>query len=270
MLLGLAHAATGSTFPTNPNVTSGPFSGLESLVVDPVATGAELVPDASLVPRAVQVMRSEAHPPDAALVFTNPTSTWAWLSVNQHRVGTIGPYATVRLEGLAPGRYRLELLLPNGFVRPFEVVTHVPVVDVPGTLAPVAVALVDDRLELSERLYFEPDSANLQPVSRPWLDAVVALLAARPDLRVLRVAVHTDARDDASYDMALSTARAEAVRAYLVAGGTAPERVTAVGFGGTRPLVAGETEAAFAANRRVELVVVERAPEPAPVTTPAQ
>jgi len=266
-LLGLAQATTVGTFPTNPAFTSGPFSGLETLVVDPAVTAAELVPDAAPVPLSVQVLRSEAPPPDRALVFTNPTSTWAWLSVNQRRIGTVAPFATVRLQGLAPGRYRVDLLLPNGFSRAFEVVTHIPAVDEPGVLAPVAASLVGDRVELSERLYFETDAADLRPVSRPWLDAVAALLVARPDILVLRVEAHTDARGEPRYNLALSASRASAVRAYLLARGVAPERVVAVGLGSTRPVAAGETDAAFAANRRVDLVVAERAPEP--VTAPA-
>lgn len=253
-LLGLAYATTVGTFPTNPAFTSGPFSGLETLVVDPAVTVAELAPDAAPVPLSVQGIRSEAQPPDTALVFTNPTSTWAWLSVNQRRIGTIGPYATARLEGLSPGRYRVGLSLPNGFERAFEVVTHVPVVDEPGVLAPVAASLVGDRVELSERLYFETDSAELRAVSRPWLDAVAALLVARPDLLVLRVEAHADPRGEPEYDLALAAARARAVQAYLLTRGVAPERVRA--------------DAVFAEDRRVELVVVERAPEPATVTGP--
>lgn len=270
-LLGLAHAATVGTFPTNPSFTSGPFSGLEALVVDPAVTAAELVPDEAPMPSSVQRVRSEARPPDTALVFTNPTSTWAWLSVNQHRIGTVAPFATVRLEGLAPGRYRVDLLLPNGFTRAFEVVTHIPAVDLPATLAPVAASLVGERVELSERLYFETDAAALHAVSRPWLDAVAALLLARPDILVLRVEAYADAEPEPAaepgYDLALAEARAGAVRAYLLARGVAPERVVAVGLGGTPRVAAGETEAAFAANRRVDLVVAERAPEP--VTAPA-
>lgn len=146
-LLGLAYATTAGTFAANPAFTSGPFAGLETLVVDPAVAAAALVPDTAPVPTSVQVIRSEASPPDTALVFTNPTSTWAWLSVNQHRIGTIGPHATVHLDGVSPGRYRVELLLPNGFVRAFEVLPNLPAVDEGGDGAAALAPPPNDEAE---------------------------------------------------------------------------------------------------------------------------
>jgi OOP family OmpA-OmpF porin len=44
----------------------------------------------------------------------------------------------------------------------------------------------------------------------------------------------------------------------LVAGGVEPARVTAIGYGETRPIADNETEAGRAKNRRVELVVTQK------------
>ena len=56
-------------------------------------------------------------------------------------------------------------------------------------------------------------------------------------------------------NMALSTARAETVATILRAGLSQPERVSAQGFGSSRPLTSNDTAAGKATNRRVEIVI---------------
>lgn len=268
LLWSPAQAATLTTFPPDPAYTAAPFAGLESLVVDPVATTAGLSPGALPVPAEVQQLRSEARAPDTGLVFTNPTDTWAWLDLDGTRIGTIGPFATVRFDGLKAGSWRLDLTLPSGFVRKFAVITHIPDDDRPGVLAPVEVTLLADRIQLSERVYFEPDSAALQAVSAPWLDAAVALLVAHPEILQIRVEGHTDARGESGYNLALSAGRARSVRDYLVAHGLTADRVVSQGYGETRPIDTLGGEESLAKNRRVDFVILERAPEPAPLASP--
>lgn len=272
LLAAPAHAATITTFPVDPAYTPAPFSGMETLVVDPVAFAQATAPDEGPVPPDAQRLRSEAKAPDTALVFTNPTNTWAWLALNGTRVGTIGPFATARFEGLRPGHWRLDLTLPNGFVRKFAITTHIPVADKPGTLAPVAATLMTDRIVLSERVYFETDSTALQAVSGPYLDAVAALLTAHPEILKVQIQGHTDDRGEASYNLALSAGRAKAVADYLAAHGVAASRLTSQGYGETRPVDTADTEEAWAKNRRVDFIVTERAAEPAapPAAPPAK
>jgi outer membrane protein OmpA-like peptidoglycan-associated protein len=100
---------------------------------------------------------------------------------------------------------------------------------------------------------FETARSVLLPGSRSILDRVAASLAARPDV-LIEVAGHTDARGGAAYNLALSAARAAAVRDYLAAHGVAPERVTSGGFGKERPRDDNVTAAGRARNRRVELL----------------
>jgi outer membrane protein OmpA-like peptidoglycan-associated protein len=68
--------------------------------------------------------------------------------------------------------------------------------------------------------------------------------------------------------MQLSQARAESVRARLVELGVSPDRLTARGFGQTRPIAPNLTAAGRARNRRVMFVITQRgsasaAPAPA-------
>jgi outer membrane protein OmpA-like peptidoglycan-associated protein len=67
---------------------------------------------------------------------------------------------------------------------------------------------------------------------------------------------HTDSTGGAALNQQLSTARAEAVRAALLAHGVASSRASAVGFGLTRPVADNATPEGRAANRRVEIIVL--------------
>ncbi len=76
--------------------------------------------------------------------------------------------------------------------------------------------------------------------------------AATPSFSA-EVGDHTDNIGQPGYNMKLSEARAEAVKAWLVAHGVAAARVTSRGYGDTRPLVPNDTDADRFKNRRVEL-----------------
>jgi outer membrane protein OmpA-like peptidoglycan-associated protein len=90
------------------------------------------------------------------------------------------------------------------------------------------------------------------------LDLLAADLKVCPKARV-DVAGHTDADGDANANMALSVARAEAVIDALVKRGVAIDRLYAVGYGETLPLVPNTTKANKAKNRRIEFTVVDPA-----------
>ena len=102
-------------------------------------------------------------------------------------------------------------------------------------------------------LNFDTDQATLRPDARPTLAEVLKLLQQSPALR-LAVQGHTDNAGTPAHNQRLSGARAAAVVAALVAGGTAPDRLQAAGFGQTRPVADNATAAGRAQNRRVELV----------------
>jgi len=66
---------------------------------------------------------------------------------------------------------------------------------------------------------------------------------------------HTDSDGNDDYNQWLSQARADTVAAYLAANGVGAERMTAVGYGETRPTATNETDDGKAANRRIEFLV---------------
>ncbi|MGI4866508.1 MAG: OmpA family protein [Janthinobacterium lividum] len=119
-------------------------------------------------------------------------------------------------------------------------VARPPVAVVPTPPAPTPLVL--------PTVLFRQGTAELLPESGPALDKLAAELRATPALR-LRVAGHTDRLGETGKNQVLSEQRAEAVRAYLVKAGVAAARLTAVGYGDSRPLHPSPD----IRNRRVEV-----------------
>jgi outer membrane protein OmpA-like peptidoglycan-associated protein len=103
-------------------------------------------------------------------------------------------------------------------------------------------------------IYFDPDSAVPKPESQATLEEILAVLQAKPALRLL-VAGHTDSTGADAHNLQLSQQRAEAVVSWLVSHEVAPARLSAKGFGEAQPVADNTTAAGRALNRRVELVV---------------
>ena len=80
-------------------------------------------------------------------------------------------------------------------------------------------------------------------------------LKRNPDLKV-ELAGHTDDVGSASYNLKLSAERAEAVRQALIANGIDETRMTAKGYGASKPLTPNDSEEHRAMNRRTEMVIL--------------
>jgi outer membrane protein OmpA-like peptidoglycan-associated protein len=119
---------------------------------------------------------------------------------------------------------------------------------------------------------FKVNTADLTGASNKALDAVAATLAEFKDVKV-EIGAHTDdqplkAGGKFADNDALTQAQAEAVKAYLVKKGVEEGRITAKGYGSSKPLQdpTGQKGAKLAAarkiNRRVELTLVTEAEAP--------
>jgi OOP family OmpA-OmpF porin len=84
------------------------------------------------------------------------------------------------------------------------------------------------------------------------LGQVEALLTGDPAL-ALAIEGHTDSVGLQAYNQRLSADRADAMKSWLVAHGVDPARLTAAGFGDTRPVADNASEEGRAKNRCVEL-----------------
>jgi outer membrane protein OmpA-like peptidoglycan-associated protein len=99
---------------------------------------------------------------------------------------------------------------------------------------------------------FDFDKSVLRPDSEPMLKSVLKLFTGTPSFSA-EVGGHTDNIGKPDYNLKLSDARADAVKDWLVSHGVAATRVSARGYGDTRPLVPNDTDANRFKNRRVEL-----------------
>lgn len=90
--------------------------------------------------------------------------------------------------------------------------------------------------------------------SRQEVGRIAAVVAEHPGQRV-RVEGHTDSVGGEDTNQALSERRANSVMARLIAEGLDPERITAVGYGETRPIASNDTADGREENRRVEIII---------------
>src|SRR5262249_53965389 len=109
----------------------------------------------------------------------------------------------------------------------------------------------------SKSIRFDFDKANIKPEYRDILNRIAGILMT---LKGYSIAVYgyTDDVGTQAYNLQLSQRRAEAVRDFLVQTGISPAMITrAQGFGKADPRAQGDNEQARAANRRVEIGIVD-------------
>ncbi len=102
-------------------------------------------------------------------------------------------------------------------------------------------------------ILFDTGKATIQPASQQTLTEVAKLLKKNAAWK-MQVEGHTDNAGTKETNAKLSQARADAVRAWLVSNGIDTARLTAKGFGDTKPVADNAIEEGRAKNRRVALV----------------
>lgn len=102
-------------------------------------------------------------------------------------------------------------------------------------------------------VYFDTDQAGLTGAARSALDSVTDCYTAPGG--TVQVLGHADERGTTDYNVALGQRRAEAVVDYLGGRGVERGRLAVTSLGEERPADRGHSEAAWAKNRRVELVL---------------
>lgn len=123
---------------------------------------------------------------------------------------------------------------------------------------PPKAALAGEKIDLSENVQFETDSAVLVERSKQLLDDVARELSEHPEVKRVRIDGHTDAVASKRHNMKLSQERVAAVKEYLLSKGVEAKRLTTKAYGETRPLGSNKTEEGRAKNRRVEFHVLKR------------
>jgi OOP family OmpA-OmpF porin len=100
---------------------------------------------------------------------------------------------------------------------------------------------------------FDFNKATLHPEGKRMVDGAVKVMKDDPAMRV-SVEGHTDSIGSDAYNQRLSERRASTVRDYMVEQGVAASRITAAGFGESKPVASNKTEAGRAENRRVDII----------------
>jgi len=111
----------------------------------------------------------------------------------------------------------------------------------------------------SDTVYFDFDKSTISGAERGKLQAVSEWFKANPG-NSLFLAGHADKRGTPEYNRALGERRALAVREFLVGLGLPAGSLYTNSYGSDRPAVDGDTEEAYAKNRRVEIGVIVQKP----------
>ena len=104
-------------------------------------------------------------------------------------------------------------------------------------------------------LEFESGKANILDSMHRDLDKLANFMIDHPNLH-LTISGHTDSEGKADANLRLSQARADAIKAYLeYTFNIDASRITAIGYGGTKPIVEEKSDGHRKLNRRVEFEI---------------
>lgn len=107
-----------------------------------------------------------------------------------------------------------------------------------------------------KNIYFDFDKTTLKSESFVELDKVVDLLKSNPSVEI-EISGHTDSKGSDDYNLNLSQGRSQSVVDYLISQGIESYRLSAQGYGETKPIDSNDTEEGRANNRRVEFTVLK-------------
>ncbi|MFM8269587.1 MAG: OmpA family protein [Pseudomonadota bacterium] len=118
------------------------------------------------------------------------------------------------------------------------------------------VNVVDRKFVIRKNINFKVGSAELLRDSYSLLDQIASVIKENK-VRKLLISGHTDSTHTEAYNLKLSLARANSVKAYLVSKGIAEDSLVTQGFGKRKPKASNASERGRKLNRRVEFFILE-------------
>ncbi|MHA6248676.1 OmpA family protein [Pontibacter sp. CAU 1760] len=116
--------------------------------------------------------------------------------------------------------------------------------------------IVKEKAIVLENIFYDFDKADIRPDAATELDKLVQVLNDNPGISI-ELSSHTDARGTDVYNQKLSQRRAESAVEYIISKGIDRSRITAKGYGESRPVVRNATtDQEHQRNRRTEFKVV--------------
>jgi peptidoglycan-associated lipoprotein len=119
----------------------------------------------------------------------------------------------------------------------------------------------DFVVNVGDRVFFEADSAELDPQSRATLDKQAAWLRTYTRYN-LTIEGHSDERGSNDYNAALAGRRAQSVRDYLISHGVDSSRIQTASYGKTRRTAVCNDISCWSQNRRAVTVLSHPSPPP--------
>jgi peptidoglycan-associated lipoprotein len=114
--------------------------------------------------------------------------------------------------------------------------------------------LTDPKSILSKRsIYFDYDKYEVKPEYKDLVTAHAKFLASHNQFKML-IQGNTDERGSREYNLALGQKRADAIKKMLTLLGAREEQVESVSLGEEKPKNEGQNEAAWAENRRGDML----------------
>ncbi len=172
-------------------------------------------------------------------------------------------------QGLSGDNGKFSLRLPAGdkyeiFILGFNDSTSYNVLDIPSLKGNatyknpfvVDIQFLPAKSFILEDVNFETGKAILKPESFAALDELVAYLVRKDDDRI-EIGGHTDNVGKPAKNQVLSLERAKSVMAYVASKGIEMSRLTAKGYGMTKPIASNKTAAGKALNRRTEVKILD-------------
>jgi outer membrane protein OmpA-like peptidoglycan-associated protein len=106
-------------------------------------------------------------------------------------------------------------------------------------------------------IFFDFDKATIRPESANELERLIKLLNDNPTIKI-ELGSHTDSKGSDDYNMKLSDNRSKSVVDYLIGKGIPAARLTAKGYGETKPMDTNDTDEGRQNNRRTEFKILEK------------
>jgi peptidoglycan-associated lipoprotein len=112
----------------------------------------------------------------------------------------------------------------------------------------------DFVVNVGDRVFFETDQTELNPVARATLDKQVQWLTNYSQYS-FTIEGHADERGTREYNIALGARRAQGVRDYLISRGIAATRMRTISYGKERPVAVCNDISCWSQNRRAVTVL---------------
>jgi OmpA-OmpF porin, OOP family len=127
---------------------------------------------------------------------------------------------------------------------------------------PKLARVVGDEIVINQQVQFQvygkSRGETVAPVSQELMNEIRNVIQQHPEIVKIEVQGHTDDSGDDAFNQRLSEQRAEAVRQWLIDAGISADKLTAKGYGYTKPVADNRIRQGRQQNRRVQFVIVEK------------